>query len=308
MSRVLDLSDFEYKGIDPHSGKPGTFELGREGVRFILPRKKKRKTYTAHFDLKWDEVISFEACEVSYGEDDNSWPLEEEMQGKFESVGSAGMFFLFLMPMGQASFQIWGYMPIEDVPLVRDLAKKYLNRPSLPGLAHHGTASAVRYVLKHCEVLSTITGEWHDWAKKGPSLSPVEKLLEKGPDYVFCKEGMAIDHYGAGEQLEQMSTFWPWRLVQDVFLDQYEVLYRWHEDAYIYRQQVWEDDERRSFYEAARSALDYYKSSDDVDEMLLIRPWSFPSRSHKTWEKLEPFSSKASRAGFPPVYDFDEVD
>ncbi|MHA2235338.1 MAG: hypothetical protein ACXABH_08420, partial [Candidatus Thorarchaeota archaeon] len=84
------------------------------------------------------------------------------------------------------------------------------------------------------------------------------------------------------------------------------VRYQWKDDTYIFRQQVLKDDQRLEFTQAAESALDSYNSSDDVDEMLMIRPWSFPSRFHRTWDKLEAFSSKASRNRFPPIYDFKE--
>ncbi|MHA1926851.1 MAG: hypothetical protein ACW974_13115, partial [Candidatus Thorarchaeota archaeon] len=149
---------------------------------------------------------------------------------------------------------------------------------------------------------------WYDWSKRGRQAKPNPKFRERGPDYVFCKEGMAIDFYGTGEQLEQMSTFWPWRLVKRIFVDhrEFSILYQWHEDSYLYQQQVLNNDQRERMAEDAEKALDIYQSSDDVDQILSIRPRSFPSRWHRTWDKLEAFASKASRNPFPPIYDFAE--
>jgi hypothetical protein len=119
---------------------------------------------------------------------------------------------------------------------------------------------------------------------------------------------MAIDFYGTGEQLEQMSTFWPWRRIRRVFKDDEElcVRYQWHDDAFTFNQQVLDNEPRKEFSDAAEAALNLYNESDGVDEFLLIRPWSFPARFHRTWDKLEAFSSKASRNKFPPIYDFEE--
>lgn len=303
------LPGIEYLGICPLSEKKHELQINDKLARFILPREKKRKWYQAVFDAEWDEVVSFEVNEVHYAKGGETWPLDEDIvDEKFNPIGAAGMVFLYVMPFGRAVFPIWTTIPIEDVPAVRELIKKRLDRPSLPGLAHHGTAAAVKYILDHCEVLGTIRAEWSDWAKKGRMAKPNPKFRERGPDYVYCKEGMAIDFYGAGEQLEQMSTFWPWRRIKRVFPDDEElcVRYQWHEDSYIYAQQVLDDNQRHVFSDAAEAALQAYESSDDVDEMLLIRPWSFPSRFHRTWDKLEAFSSKASRNKFPPIYDFKE--
>jgi hypothetical protein len=304
------LADIEYLGICPHSKKKHELQINNTVARFILPREKKRKWYQAVFDAEWNEVISYEVGEVHFAKGGETWPIGEEIvDNKFNPIDTAGIVFLYVMPFGRAVFPIWTTIPIEDVPTVRSWIEKRLDRPSLPGLAHHGTAAAVRYILDHCEVHSRIRAEWYDWAKKGRMSKPNPKFRERGPDYVYCKEGMAIDFYGAGEQLEQMSTFWPWRRVHRIFADDQELVvrYQWHEDAYIYNQQVLDDDKRHDFSKAANESLDVYNASDDVDEYLLIRPWSFPSRFHRTWDKIEAFSSKASRNRFPPIYDFQEV-
>ncbi len=260
------------------------------------------------FDANLDEVVSFEVCIVHVCKDNKTWPADEELPEDYEPIGTAGLVYLFLMPFGKAFFPIWGIIPAEDVITVLDLLEKRLGRPSLPGLAHHGTAAAVRFIVDNCEVLGKKRAQWYDWSKKGRMAKPNKKFRERGPDYVYCKEGMAIDLYGTGEQLEQMSTFWPWRLIRRVFSDDYEfeVRYEWHEDAYTYRQQVLENEDRRDFCDKAESALEAYRASEDVDEMLLVRPRSFPSRFHKTWKELDAFSSKASRNRFPPIYDFVE--
>ena len=82
------------------------------------------------------------------------------------------------------------------------------------------------------------------------------------------------------------------------------IKYQWKEDAYIFEQQVLDDEQRHVFSQKAKSAFEAYGSSDDINEYLLIRPWSFPSRFYRTWDKLEPFASKASRNKFPPITDF----
>lgn len=302
------LPDIEYIGTDPSSEKRHEVQINPETARFILPRKKKGREYQAVYDADWKEVISFEVCEVYHGDNDETWPIDETPPEDFKAAGTVGLVFLYMMPFGQAFFPVWGRIPLEDVSKVRSLIEERLERPSLPGLAHHGTAAAVRYVLQHCDVLSKKRGEWYDWTRKGRAAKPNPKFRERGPDYIFCKEGMAIDFFGAGEQLEQMSTFWPWRLIKRVFADHNEfvVRYQWSEGAYIYEQQVLEDDDRQEFAEMAEAALEDYKSSEGVHEFLMIRPWSFPSKFHRTWDKLEAFSSKASRNKFPPIHDFHE--
>ncbi|MHA3964689.1 MAG: hypothetical protein AM325_014250 [Candidatus Thorarchaeota archaeon SMTZ1-45] len=303
------LPDIEYHGICPYSERTHELQINVNLARFILPREKKRKWYQAVFDADWNEVISYEVCEVHIAKNGETWPIGEEIvDEKFTPMDSAGMVFLFTMPYGKAVFPVWTTIPIEDVPQVREWIEKRLESPSLPGLAHHGTAAAVKYILDQGQVQERIRAEWNDWVKKGRMAKPNPKFRERGPDYVYCKEGMAIDFYGAGEQLEQMSTFWPWRKVKRVFADHQEftVRYEWHEDAYLFNQQVLDDDARNRFNKAAQNALDTYNSSDDVKEFLLIRPWSFPSRFHRTWDKLEAFSSKASRNRFPPIYDYME--
>jgi hypothetical protein len=308
MSNEENLSDTEYIGNCPYSKKRQEIQINPTQARFILPRQKKRKDYQAIFDAQWDEVVSYEVSEVNYCKDGETWPLDEELLEGMRPIGTVGIVFLHTVPFGRAVFPIWSIIPAEDVPTVRELIEKRLERPSLPGLAHHGTAAAVKYILDRCELYSRIQGEFYDWIKKGRMAKPNKKFRERGPDYVFCREGMAIDFYGAGEQLEQMSTFWPWRLMHRVVEDSQElsVKYQWKEDAYIFEQQVLDDEQRRIFYQEAEKALEAYRSSDDVNEYLLIRPWSFPSRFHRTWDKLEPFSSKASRNRFPPVTEFIE--
>jgi hypothetical protein len=301
------LPDLEYLGIDPFDEKQ-ELQINPELARFILPREKRRKKYTAEYDANWDEVISYEVCEVHYCKDDKTWPLNEELPDDFQPIGKAGMLYLFTMPFGRAVFPVWVTFPLEDITTVKEILKKRLEQPSLPGLAHHGTAAAVRYIVDNCEVISKHRAQWYDWSKRGRQAKPNKKFRERGPDYVFCKEGLAIDLYGTGAQLAQMSTFWPWRLIHSIFNDSYEfsIKYQWHEDAYTYQQQVLDNDERRRIYEDAQRALDIYNSSDDVKEVLLIRPRSFPSKFYKSWDKLEAFSSKASRNRFPPIYDFIE--
>jgi hypothetical protein len=216
------------------------------------------------------------------------------------------MLFIYHRLPENAFFQVWGFFPEDDVTLVRDQVEQYLGRVSLPGLAHHATSAPVKYIINSCEILSQFQTQWHDWLHRSSTVKPREKFREKGPNYIFCKEGMAIDFYGAGEQLEQMSIFWPWRVVNQIFNVESEIFYQWYEDAYTFQQQVWDDNERQKILESAQNALEIYNSSEDVEEYLLIRPWSFPSRFHRTWDKLAPFACKASRNKFPPILDFDE--
>lgn len=306
MSDEERLLDTEYIGNCPFSGARQEIQINPSQARFVLPRQMKRKEYQAIFDANWNEVVSYEVSEVHYCKDGETWPIGETLLEGMKPIGTAGIVFLHTVPFGRAVFPIWTTIPTEDIQTVSELIERRLDRPSLPGLAHHGTAAAVKYILDRCEVYSRIRGEFYDWVKKGRMAKPNKKFRERGPDYVFCREGMAIDFYGAGEQLEQMSTFWPWRLVHRIVLDneEFSVKYQWKEDAYIFEQQVLDDDQRLVFVREAEKALDAYESSEDVNEFLLIRPWSFPSRFHRTWDKLEPFSSKASRNRFPPITDF----
>ncbi|MHA1136436.1 MAG: hypothetical protein ACTSSE_08120 [Candidatus Thorarchaeota archaeon] len=303
------LPDIEYIGTCPVSEKRHELQINPEYARFILPREKKRKGYQAVFDAKWKEVISYEVSEVHLNKNGETWPIGEDfVDDKFKPIDTVGIVFLYMMPFGRAVFPIWTTIPIEDVRTVRGMIEERLERPHLPGLAHHGTSAAVKYILDHSEELSRVRAEWNDWLKKGRMAKPNEKFGERGPDYVYCKEGMAIDFYGTGPQLEQMSTFWPWRIMKRVFKDDEElcVRYQWHEDAFTFNQQVLDDEPRKVFSQAAEAALETYNAADDVDEFLMIRPWSFPSRDHRTWDKLEAFSSKASRNRFPPIHDFQE--
>jgi len=303
----VDLSDFEYVGEDPFSDTPDRIAIGVQGIRFVLNRTKKRKSYQTVYNLTWEEIISFECAEVNYGKDGKSWPIHEDPVEDLNVIGPAGMAFFFLMPKVPGILQIWSFIPLEDARQVRELVEKYAGRPQLPGLAHHGNAAAVRYMIEKCTVRERHETTWHDWVKTGPLLGkPRKKFREKGPDYVFCEEGLGINFYGAGEMLEQMSTFWPWRVIENIMLDDYTILYKWFDDSYVFRQQVWDKDQRRTILDAAQRALASYQSSDDISENLMIRPTSFPSYFYTTWEKLDPLSSKASRNGYPPVYDFVE--
>lgn len=309
MTDDAHLIDYEYVGTDPYSEKPDRVGIGQKGVRFVLQRKKKRarKWYQTVYDIEWSEIVSFECCEVSYAKEDKSWPLDEEPRENLDVVGPAGMLFFFIMPKDEGVFQIWSYIPLEDVKQVREMVENYIGRPQLPRLAHHGNAAAVRYMIDHCTELSRHQTTWHDWIKTGPLLGkPREKFNERGPVYVFTQEGMAIDHYGSGEMLEQMSTFWPWRVIEHIFLDDYTIKYQWYDDGYVFEQQVWDKDSRKIYLDDAKEALRKYQQSKNVKELLLIRPWSFPSYFYTTWEKLDPLSCKASRNRFPPVYDFKE--
>jgi hypothetical protein len=307
MTEEVDLSEYEYIGTAPYSDRPDRVGIGAQGVRFVLHRTKKRKSYQTAYDLEWSEVISYECAKVNYCEEAKSWPIDEEPLDDLKQIGPAGMIFFFLLPKVPGILQIWSYIPIDDVEEVRSLIEQYAGRPQLPGLAHHGNAAAVRHIINHCNVIERHQTTWHDWIKTGPLLGrPRDKFRERGPDYVFCEEGLAIDFYGAGEMLEQMSTFWPWKLIENIWLDDYEILYQWYDDSYIFRQQVWDKEERSILLKAAQSALASYRSSGDVPEILLIRPMAFPSYFYTTWEKLDPMSCKASRNGFPPIYDFVE--
>lgn len=303
------LDDFEYVGTDPINPENGV-RIGGTCATFMLQREKKGKEDHAHYDASWDEVVSFDVCDVHYCKNNSTWPLDEELPKGFEPIDSAGIVYLYNLPHGRAFFPIWSIIPLEDVPEVRELIEARLRRPYLPGLAHHGTAAAVKYIIERCEVIERIDSNWYDWTKKGRQARPNPKFRERAPDYVYCKEGMALDLYGTGEQLEQMATFWPWRLIKRAFADheEFSVRYQWKDDAYVFSQQVLEDDERKRFAEAAENALQLYNSSENVEELLLIRPWSFPSRFHRTWDKLEPLSCKASRNAFPPIHDFTEED
>lgn len=301
MDRDANSNDFDYEGSSPQSKLLSVTKLGPNGARFIVTRKKGRQFHEVTLDVEWSEVISFETCEVNIGKDEKSWPLDEDLPSKFNVMGPAGMLFLFLKPSESTFFQIWGFIPLEDTLRVRELMQTYLEQPSLPGLAHHGTTAAVRYVVDHCNVIERHTAHWHEWLRRGPIYKPKEKLREKGPDYVFCKEGMAIDFIGASAELEQMSVFWPWRVMEDISVVDREILYRWEHSAYTFRQLVWDDERRNRIFKEATDAFELYCTSEHVKELPLIKPWSFPSSFHETWDDLDPFSSKASRIAFPPI-------
>jgi hypothetical protein len=306
LTRDENLTDFDYEGISPQSEHPGELKLGPNGARFIFPHKKRRRSYEAALDVRWSEVISFEVSEVIVCKNRKSWPLNEDLPDKYKPLGPAGMVFLFMRPSNEMFFQYWSFIPLEDTTRVRDLMQTYLERPSLPGLAHHGTTAAVRYVVDHSNVIKRHTTLWHEWLRRGPVYQPNKKRREKGPDYVFCKEGMAIDFFGASPQLEQMSTFWPWRVMEDISREDREILYRWNESEYNFRQLVWDEEQRNRILRGAQEALELYCTSEHVSKYPVIRPWSFPSSFPDTWEDLEAFSSRASRIGFPPIHGLED--
>lgn len=302
---------WDYMGIAPYSKGKAEFKLNSEEVEFVLPRKKKGRSYSVVFTAKWFEIVSFDCSEITFCKDEKSWPISEVLPADYKEVGPAGIFFTFLRAGGEAFFQIWSVIPFEDVPKVRKLAEEYLGRPSIPGLAHHGTTAAVSHILDHCNILHRIGLKWHDWIKSGPSTKPREKFQEVDPELVICREGMAFSFRGASPKLEQMSTFWPWRLIRTItVLDDEipQIAYIWHEDSYTFQQQVWDNDERKEILEKVTGALEAYREDESVEEFVLVRPWSFPSSFHETWDDLQPFASKASRDGFPPIIEPDEQD
>ncbi|MFW9786363.1 MAG: hypothetical protein ACFFE2_06825 [Candidatus Thorarchaeota archaeon] len=306
MTQDRNFTEFDYEGISPHKEQPGELKLGPNGARFIFSHKKRRRSYDVAFDVKWSEVISFDAPEVIVCKDVKSWPLNEDLPDNYKPLGQAGMVFLFMRRPDGMFFQYWAFIPLEDTSRVRTLIQDYLERPSLPGLAHHGTTAAVRYVLDHCTIIERHAAIWHEWLRRGPVYQPNKKRREKGPDYVFCKEGMAIDFFGANSELEQMSTFWPWRVMEGISKEDREILYRWSDGDYIYRQLVWDEERRNRILTGAKEVFELYGTLEHVGIYPVIRPWSFPSSFPDTWEKLEAFSSKPSRIGFPPTHGLDE--
>lgn len=290
--------------VHPYSEERAELRMNAEQIDFILPRKKRGRPYNVIFNVKWNEIVSFDCSPINYCKDDLTWPINEPLPKKYSEIGPAGIFFLFLRAGGEAFFQIWAIIPQEDIESVTAYAEEHLGRHNVPGIAHHGTTGAVNYMLDHCEVIDRVRLHWHDWIKKGPSVEPREKFAEIGPELVICKEGIAFNFSGASSKLEQMSTFWPWRLLRTVTPLQDEtpqIAYVWYEDSYTFTQQVWADDERNDLLQRIRSAHEAYQNDDSIRELRLIRPWSFPSVDHETWDNLQPFASKASRDGFPPI-------
>ena len=301
---IEDDVSWDYIGISPYSKERAEFKLNSEEVEFLLPRKKRGRSYSVVFTAKWYEIVSYDCSEIVLCKDDNTWPLNEDLPLDYKEIGPAGIFFAFLRAGGEAFFQIWSIIPLEDVPRVREFAQEYLGQPPVPGLAHHGTTAAVKYILNRSEVLHRIRLNWYDWIKAGPSTTPREKFQEVNPELVICKEGMAFNFEGASPKLKQMSTFWPWRLIKTITVLDDEVpqiAYIWHEDSYTFQQQVWDDEERKAILEKVTGALEAYKEDETIEEFVLVRPWSFPSVYHDTWDDLQPFASKASRDGFPPI-------
>ncbi len=301
-----NLDIYEHISKDPYNEQGGELRFSSSGMEFILPRKKRGRKYKILFEVLWDEVLAYDCSEIQFCKDEKTWPLNEQLPDDYSPVGTAGMFFVFMRAKGEAYFQIWAIIPQEDIQVVSEIASKYVGRDKLSGLAHHGTTAAVRLVLNNCNVIERLRLKWHDWVRRGPSIRPRAKFKELDPELVFCKEGMAIDFFGASPKLEQMSTFWPWRVIRSInILDSEvpEIAFIWHEDSYTFRLQVWDDEDRKAILDAARNALETYRSSDDVSEMKLIRPWSFPSTFYETWDDLKPNACKASREGFPPIFE-----
>ncbi|MFW9908726.1 MAG: hypothetical protein ACFFEF_09140 [Candidatus Thorarchaeota archaeon] len=295
--------DWDIICADPYSSEQAELRMNSEQIDFILPRKKKGRSYRVVFNVKWDEIVSFDCSEVMYCKDEMTWPLGEPLPKGYKEIGPAGIFFAFLRAADQAFFQIWAIISKEDIPRVIEYAEEKLGRKNVPGLAHHGTTGVVKYVLERCEVIDRIRLHWHDWISAGPSTKPRDKFQEKDPELVLCREGMAFV-LGDSSKLKQMSTFWPWRLIREITLMADEVpqiAYIWHEDSYTFTQQVWDDNERNDILQRVKSAHQAYLQDDTISELRLIRPWSFPSVSHDTWDDLKPFVSKASRDGFPPI-------
>ncbi len=307
MSDDITKERYEYVRRHPYEPSKNELQISPDAIHFTLQREKRFRTYTTDYDVLWKDIVSYESCEVTLGEEDMSWPIDESPPEDFEPIGPAGMLFIFLTPSENEFFQIWAFYSKDDTTKVRKILENQIDRPQLPGLAHHATAAAVRYMIDHCTVLYSFDAKWHDWLRKRPGKKPRGgKWRERGPTYVFAEEGMAIDFYGAGLQLEQMAAFWPWRYIEEIYLDGDFICYQWYDEIYTFRQQVYDADSRKEIIRAAQDTLHAYEQKSEVDQFLLIRPWSFPSRFHRTWDKLEPFASKASRNGFPPVYDFEE--
>ena len=301
-----DDTQWDYVGQDPTTQRRAELRINDSTVEFLLPRRKGLKKYTVVFDAKWPEIVSYDCSEIVVCDKEQTWPLGEPLPKGMKPKTEAAIFFAFLRAKEEAFFQIWAVIPREDLPRVTSLAEEYLSRPPVPGLAHHGTAAAVRYVIDRCNVVERFRLKWHDWLKAGPSTKPNPKFRERGPDLVVCKEGMAFDFYGAGPKLEQMSTFWPWRLIKEITPltgEVNEIAYVWHEDNYTFKQQVWDMEEHGTLLDTLKRVHQQYLRDDTVPELKLIRPWSFPSRFHETWDHLQPFASKASREGFPPIFE-----
>ncbi|MBS3795940.1 MAG: hypothetical protein KGY80_13635, partial [Candidatus Thorarchaeota archaeon] len=129
----------EYVGRHPYEASKNELRITADGAHFSLKREKRFRTYTTDYDVAWDDVISYESCDVMLCEDDKSWPTDEPLPEDFQPIAEAGMLFIFLMPTENEFFQIWAYIPEEDTARVGDLAEKHLGRPQLPRLAHHAT-------------------------------------------------------------------------------------------------------------------------------------------------------------------------
>jgi hypothetical protein len=304
-----DEIDWDIISTNPYSEKKAELRMNAEQIDFVLPRKKRGRSYNVVFNVKWDEIVSFDCSPITYCQKELTWPAAEPLPEKYDAVGQAGIFFLFLRAGGEAYFQIWAIVPQEDIRKITEYTEERLGRGNVPGLAHHGTTGVVNYILDRCEIIDRIPLHWHDWIKRGPSTKPREKFMEIDPELVLCKEGMAFDFSGASSKLKQMSTFWPWRLLRTITAMEDEVpqiAYVWHEDNYTFTQQVWDDKERDNILQKVRSVHEAYQSDNSIRELRLIRPWSFPSVYHDTWDNLEPFVSKASRDGFPPVEEVSE--
>jgi hypothetical protein len=94
--------------------------------------------------------------------------------------------------------------------------------------------------------------------------------------------------------------------MEDISREDREILYRWNEGDYTFRQLVWDEEQRDRILRGAQEALELYCTSEQVNKYPVIRPWSFPSSFPETWEELEAFSSRASRIGFPPIHGLED--
>ncbi|NHI88632.1 MAG: hypothetical protein EAX87_03855 [Candidatus Thorarchaeota archaeon] len=301
--------DWEISSVNPYSKERAELRMNADQIDFILPRRKRGRSYNVVFNVKWDEIISFDCSQIIYCKDELTWPAEEPLPKKYVEIGPAGIFFLFLRAGGEAFFQIWAIVPQSDIEKITEFAQEQLSRQNVPGLAHHGTTGVVNYILDRCEIIEKIPLHWHDWIRSGPSTKPREKFMEIDPELVICKEGMAFNFAGASSKLKQMSTFWPWRVIREIapLKDEVpQIAYIWHEDNYTFTQQVWDDSERNEILMKVKTAHEEYQKDDSIKELRLIRPWSFPSVFHDTWDNLKPFVSKASRDGFPPIEEIIE--
>ncbi|TFF95253.1 hypothetical protein EU546_03640, partial [Candidatus Thorarchaeota archaeon] len=103
-------SDLDYIGTDPFDPE-NEVRLDNNSATFFLKRKKKRKEYQTQYDASWEEVVSFDVCEVHYCKDELSWPLDEDPPDELKPIDTAGILFLYTLPHGRAFFPIWSIIP-----------------------------------------------------------------------------------------------------------------------------------------------------------------------------------------------------